>query len=231
MKSGNSRKSTYSMPICRACARSATGKPGRSSRAESTRRRCASRASRPRASSPSGRLRGCEACLASSRHRIWKARLLGFNPDFGHDAPKDLSLFLDEGSELLGRRPARLERELLERFAHVRPLEHHDELAPNPPDDLLWHVRRTEHPAPWRDRQWTQARLRQRRRLRQERTAARQQRGQHLELALPHLRRGGPGGRDGELHPTAEKVDRQRPVSLVWNVHHVELLLLHELRR
>src|SRR6185369_15778334 len=121
--------------------------------------------------------------------------------------------------------------ELLERFAHVRPLEHHDELAPNPPDDLLWHVRRTEHPAPWRDRQWTQARLRQRRRLRQERTAARQQRGQHLELALPHLRRGGPGGRDGELHPTAEKVNRQRPVSLVWKVHHVELLLLHELRR
>src|SRR6478736_3973797 len=120
------------MPTCRACARSATGRPGPSLKAPSTRRACANTASRPRASSRSGRLRGCEACLASSRRRISQARLLGLDPDFGDDAPPDLALLFDQSSELFRRRAARLERKLLESFAHFRALEHDAELSRDP---------------------------------------------------------------------------------------------------
>ena len=52
---------------CRACAASATGRPGNSSKAKSRRRNCAKPASPPRASSPSASSPGCAACPASSR--------------------------------------------------------------------------------------------------------------------------------------------------------------------
>ena len=55
--------------------------------------------------------------------------LLGLDTDFCDHAAPDLELLPDERGELLRRRAAGLECELLEGFAHLGSLQHRSELA------------------------------------------------------------------------------------------------------
>src|SRR5687768_1744518 len=102
----------------------------------------------------------CSLTRATASLPAWNpqtdAGLFRLDADLARDAAPDLDLLLEDCGQLLGRRALRLERELAERLAHVRALEHDGELARQPVDHFLRHSLRAEDAAPRRERHLAQ---------------------------------------------------------------------------